>query len=586
MSSGSHAARGTISWADRERLGALLRAPAAPWIAMAVLALGTGALLMHDTRGTTIWLDEWTWLLNRRGSALSTYLASHDGHFSAVPVVIYKVLFATAGLRHSWPYRGLMIGEHVVTCVLLFAYARRRVGALLALVATTVILLFGPGWEDLLWSFQITWNTSLLAGVAALLALDRRDLPGDLAACLLLIVSLASSGIGVPIVIGAALEVVLARRGAPRQWWVAWAPVALYVLWALDYQHTVITRHAFEAAPNFIATGLSATFGGLAGLGGNTQIDGRGTLLTWGPVLLVAAVAFAGWRLARLRGVTPRILSLATMLLAFWVITAIARDVLPNPYSSRYLYVSALFVVLLAVELGSETTPPWWLQATIGVVAAVAIISNVGALQSAGRTMRDIGLTTRADLTAAEIGRRVMPRDYFLHEIPGVPFALVPATAYFAAERDVGTPAVTPARLLTFPEAARETADKELIAIHGVSLRPAPAAVRPGVAPVVDRAVGGSTAVQRSCVTFTPQPFTASGATSPYISITVPPSGMTIEATGGSAGVGLRRFGFAFQRLGKLAPAGPATLGIASDGSSQPWHVLLTPTGRVRACGL
>lgn len=588
MSSGAHAARGAPSWARRERLRwlAILRSPAVPWVTLAAIVIGTGGVLMHETRGTTIWLDEWTWLLHRRGDHLSTFLASHDGHLSVIPIAIYRLLFATAGLRHSWPYRALMIAEHLGICVLLFAYARRRVGALLALVATGVILVFGAGWEDLLWSFQITWNTSLLAGLAALLALDRRDLAGDIAACLLLVVSLASSGIGVPIVLGAALEVVLVRRRAPAEWWVAALPIVLYGLWAIDYQHTIVTADGVLASPGFVATGLASTMAGLAGLSGTTNIDGPGTLMSWGPFLLLAAVALAGWRLSRSRVVTPRMCSLVTILLAFWVLTALTRSGFADPYSSRYLYVSGLFVVLIAVELLRGLALRPLVQGVIVVAALVAVVSNVGALRAAARLMRDAGLRTRADLAAVDIGRPVMPPGYILHDIPGWPLVIVPAADYFSATSNVGTPAVPAQQVPTLPEPARETADRELIAIHGVSLVPAPSTLRLAGPPVVDVAVSGTAISRGACVKFTPNPFAPTGGVAPHVSITVPATGLLLRASGGPSAVGIRRFGSAFAPLGQLVVGREATLAIAPDASPQPWHVLLTPTGPAVACGV
>jgi hypothetical protein len=479
-----------------------------------------------------------------------------------------------------------MIAEHLAICVLLFLYARRRVGALLALLATALILLFGPGWENLLWSFQITWNTSLLGGLAALLALDRRDRAGDVGACVALLVSLASSGIGVPIVIGVALEVVLVHRRAPREWWVVGVPVLLYAVWAIGYQHTGITRHALVTAPSFVATGLASTFGGLAGLGGSTGLDGPGTLMRFGPVLLLAALALATWRLVQLRRLSPRVASLATIVLSFWVITAVNRSVFANPYSSRYLYVSGLFVVMLAVELADGADPVWWGKALIAVVAAGAIASNFGALRDAGRLIRSNGQTTIADLGAVEIGRPLVPAGYYIQGIPGWPVVLVPAAAYFAAARAVPMPAATPAQIAADPEPVRATVDNELIHIHRLTLAPAQPGLKLGAAPVVDLASTGSASVGGGCVTFTPDRFTAAGGASPFVSVTVPAAGLMLEATGGPTTIGVRRFAYAFQTLGTLAPGGPATFVIAPDLSRRPWHVLLTPAGRARACGL
>lgn len=569
MSSVVDAGRGaSLSLARRRgQLLAAARSPAAPWAALAVLVIGTGALLFHETRGTTLWFDEWTWLLHRRGGSLSTFLDSHDGHFSLIPIAIYKLLFATVGIRHSAPYRAVMIPEHLGICVLLSVYARRRVGPVLALVLTALLLLFGPGWENLLWPFQISWNTSLLAGLGALLALDRRDRAGEIAACVLLVVSLASSGLGVPIVIGVVVEALLARRPLGA-WWVLLAPIALYVLWAIPYQHTVIVRHAFVAAPSFVATGLASTFSGLAGLGRSTGLDRAGTLITWGPSLLIVGILAAAWRVLRVGRLEPRVAGLTATALAFWLITALTRALFANPYSSRYLYVSALFVVLLAAELLRGVPMRWRAEGLVAVLALGAVVSNLGALRDAARLFRDDAVTTRADLGAVEIAKSLAPAGYLLAGLPGYPFVQVYVGQYLAAERSVGTPAAAPAQIAADPESARETADTELARIHAVALRPGAERVGHG-----------------SCVTFAAAAVFPPGAGGRH-DLTLPPGGVRISANGAPVAVGVRRFASSFKPIGTLTGGASATLAIAQDDASQPWHVLLAGDGPVSVCQL
>src|SRR3954451_13419784 len=72
--------------------------------------------------------------------------------------------------------------------------------------------------------------------------------------------------------------------------------------------------------------------------------------------------------------------------------------------------------------------------------------------------------------------RGLVTPGYVSTVFPGVPFVTVRAGPYFAAERDLGTPAATPAELATAPEAARMDADTELVEIHQVRLGPAAAA--------------------------------------------------------------------------------------------------------------
>ena len=47
--------------------------------------------------------------------------------------------------------------------LLLYVYARRRVGPYLALLPAIVVLFAGPGWQDILWPFQIAWLISIAA---------------------------------------------------------------------------------------------------------------------------------------------------------------------------------------------------------------------------------------------------------------------------------------------------------------------------------------------------------------------------------------------------------------------------------------
>src|SRR5205807_840348 len=109
----------------RQRIAAAGRAPAWwPWLALGILLLESGALIAYETRGTTFWADEWLWILLRRGSSVATFLNPHNEHLSLVPIVIYKLLFATVGLHSYWPYRAVAIAAQLGCVTLVFVYAR------------------------------------------------------------------------------------------------------------------------------------------------------------------------------------------------------------------------------------------------------------------------------------------------------------------------------------------------------------------------------------------------------------------------------------------------------------------------------
>ena len=147
-----------------------------------MLCLGAAVFFAYQTRGTTFWFDEWEWIAQRRGNDVGTFLDPHNQHLSLVPIALYRLLFATVGLDDYRPYRALVIAAHIGVVVLVFAYARTRVGAWLALAPAALLLFFGPGWQEVLWPFQVAWLIAIGAGVLALMALDRRTRGGDVLA--------------------------------------------------------------------------------------------------------------------------------------------------------------------------------------------------------------------------------------------------------------------------------------------------------------------------------------------------------------------------------------------------------------------
>jgi hypothetical protein len=64
----------------------------------------------------------------------------------------------------------------------------------------------------MLWAFQIGVVGSVLGGVWAWVALDRRDGRGDALACVALALGTVSSSLGVPLAIGVGAEILVHRR--------------------------------------------------------------------------------------------------------------------------------------------------------------------------------------------------------------------------------------------------------------------------------------------------------------------------------------------------------------------------------------
>ncbi|HLJ04446.1 MAG TPA: hypothetical protein VKT31_13455 [Solirubrobacteraceae bacterium] len=576
------------------------------WWLLALMLAGGAAFLLAQTRGTVFLDDEWYWILFRRGSSLASFLDPHNSHLSLLPILIYKALFATVGLRHYWPYRIVVIAAHLSVVALVFVYARARAGSWPALLGAALILFFGPGWQEFLWPFQMAWLIALGAGIAALLALERGDRAGDVAACLLLAISLASAGPGLAVAAGLIVELALWRQ--LRRLWIVAIPLALYGLWWIGYQQTNVSHDSVYYTVRFVFDAAAGVFSSLAGLVNPDALTDTGDYLTWGPALLIAAVALFAWRLhglareaergRRLRAAGPpsvgpvpgRLVTLVATLLAFWLITGIGRSLVSKGSllftssgdESRYLYVGAVLVLLIAAEAlrGIRITLGAQIVATVLVTAAV--ISNIGIVRSAAQAQRARSAVTMAELGALDITRGqvapgFMPSDFI--------FGVVQAGPYFQAEDALGTPAASPAAIARAPDGVRAAADRQLIAIHRIALTPANSMTSsPAAAPPhVDASQGLAAAASGPCELVTAPAFTpAAGA--PAVEVTVPPQGLLLEVRSVPATLQIRRFADAFEPLGTLEPDQPALLRIAADRAPQPWHIRVQPGGALRIC--
>jgi hypothetical protein len=521
--------------------------------ALAVLLAATAALLYHETRGTLFWVDEWSWVLHRRGHSVSTYLSPHNQHLVLIPVALYQLLFATFGLHSYAPYRVMVLLAHLTCGTLLFIYARRRVGDWAALAVAAILLLLGPAWENFLWPFQTSWLISLGAGLGALLLLDRGDRRGDIGACVLTAVTLSSSGLGLPIALGLTVELAVGRRRI-KEMWIVGLPLGLYALWWIGYQHAGTSSTSVLSGPGFVASEAAAAVSSLFGLAGEVGFDGQGTLLTWGAPLAVLMAAGLCWRLARMQTVPARVIGLATIVLSFWTLTAISRSILGNPYSGRYIYVGALVILLLGVELARGWVPSRRIAVSLALAALVVVVSNLSSLRTGAQLLRGFGRVTAASLGALDIGRGVVAPGYVLHKIPLFPLVAVTARDYFAATHADGDPAASEATIAADPESVRLLADSELVGIDRVSVQPA--TTPPSCPPATPSAAG----------------------------VIVPAGGLLIRSNDGPVRIGVRRFADGFQPLGTVTAGATAIVHIPRDRSTRPWRLQFTPADSVTVC--
>src|SRR5687768_14723889 len=207
--------------------------------AFVVFAAAAAVVLLLAGRGITFGADDWAFVGQREGWDLATFMRPHNEHWSAVPVLAYKLLLATVGLRTYMPYQLVAVLLHLAVAAAAFQLIRREAGAPLALCGAGLFLLLGYGGENMVWGFQMGWNAAMAAGAWALVLAtdDPRDVRFDrrlVAAAILLIVAVASSGVGLVFipVIGVAI---LLTSGPPKRLLVLAPATAVYLLWYLAF---------------------------------------------------------------------------------------------------------------------------------------------------------------------------------------------------------------------------------------------------------------------------------------------------------------------------------------------------------------
>ena len=208
----------TQSWNGADRYAALRwsYAGVAPFVTLAGLMVLASVAILVKGRGLTFFYDEWAWVMRRRDWNVGVFLEPHNEHLSLLPVTVFKLLFATVGLSHYGVYRVVGLLFHLTCVTLVFLLVRRRVGDWLGVALASLVLFLGMAWNDLLAPFQIGFLGSIAAGLAMLLVFERTGRRGDIAACVLLIVSLSSSGLGILFVVAAFVELLWARTAGAR----------------------------------------------------------------------------------------------------------------------------------------------------------------------------------------------------------------------------------------------------------------------------------------------------------------------------------------------------------------------------------
>ena len=536
-----------------------LRRPGTDLLPAAILAVAiAGACLwvLLLGRGSSFWSDDWAFIVFRQGHDPDVFLRAFNGHFAAVPIALYKLLLQAFGLGHHWPYRAAVLGLHAAGVVLVWLYLRERVGPWAALAPALVLLAFGPAAELLVYPVNVGFQLAIVCGVGALLLLDGG--PGRrraAAACALLTVGIASSSVAVPFLLVAASSV-LAPEARRTRWWVVAVPATVYAAWTLAYGTSELVWSNADIVWAYGMDGLARTTGALAALGPE-----------WGRTLVVAAAALVLWAIARAPRAPTRLIGLALGLLAFWALTGLARAQLGVPGSERFLYPSAVLLVLVLGEALSGRRVPRRLAPALAVVVAAVVYANGTALHDQTLAIRDIGANVAGGV-AAVVAEPGSTPDAFR---PPLPLYGANAGQLRTAVRLYGAPPSNSAP-------GRQSFDDVLRAAAAPLLRAAPPGGR--LAPPAATAGPGTTLTpRRGCLVAAP------GAAGALVLAELPRGGLLVRAGAAPVEVRTRRLATGFGAVDVRVAAGAARLlGPLPASGPPPWNTRLTSTAGFTVC--
>jgi len=411
----------------------------------------------------TFFADTWDLLINRRDPTVDTLLQPHNEHLVLIPVLFEQLILRVFGMTSAMPEYVLLTIFLLVTASLLYVYVKRRVGPWLALFAAVLVLFLGPAWEVLLWPFEITFCGPILFGLAMLLALEREDHIGDVAACVFLTVSLGFSSLGVPFIVAAVVAILQGRRETwlPRAY-IAAVPAALFVVWYLGWGHDAeshTTLHNLFAAPSFVADSIAVAVGALSGLG--VEPVGEAADPVWGRAILVALVVVLGYRQLRKPGFFPGLWPVAAAAGANWFLTALNAFPGREPTASRYQYAGAIFILMILANLLKDVRLSKGVLWIAAVVTIAAVGPNLVTFKNGSDVLKREAVLTRSDTAAIEIARRTVDPGLQLNpELAGTPSLVnIFAGGYLNAVSEYGSPAYSTTELSSAPEEGPRHAD-------------------------------------------------------------------------------------------------------------------------------
>ncbi len=550
MGHGDPGADVSVGW--RERLPLALLA-----LAM-VLSVWLGLSLNSVM---TFYADEWDPLLSRSGWGLDQIFAPFNGHPTMIPMAIYKTVQEVFGMDSARPIQAI----HAVLLLLmngaLFLYLKRRVGDWAALIGTVMVLFLGAAFEILLYSFAMNFTGAIAVGIGALVALDRDDRKGDIAASFLLLVGVFFSMVIVPFIVAVAAEWALNPRDRRGRIFVPGVSLGVLVVWWLIWgqnsdESTVVVSNFLllpDTAFDAIGSGFTSLFGLATGYGNEPNQPN----LIWGKVMAIVAVAIAWWRI-KVIGSPPRgFLVVAAGLLTYLLLLGMSLSDQRQPTFSRFQLPLVIFILMIASTLleGIRIGAAWLVAGT--VVAALSINAGIGLMRErVEERWEPAGLYVRTWLTGTELaGADALPARELQLRMP----VMVGVGDYLDASERYGSPALNRSEISALEPAELTWVDGGFINASGAGLDADPPASKPSTCRPAAAAP----------IELKPGRYRVENETKGEVTVLVARLGPTPGTN-----------------IGAVLPGSAAGLNLPAGELAEPWQVSFEPgAGRIRLCG-
>ncbi len=403
--------------------------------------------------GRTFHFDEWAWVLRRNDFSIDALFGDHNGHLSVIPATVYITMFNVVGLSAYGAYMLLGYAVHFMVSVALGIVFRDRFGVGPGISVGLMFLFLGTISQNTLWPFQIGFMSSVLGYLVIRISLDRDTPRQSLFVFLGLLLSMGSSGVGIPVFAAVTVELIV-RGWRGRRLVCVGIPFALYSAWYLSFSKSDTNFDFWDLIPKYSRDSAAAA---LAGIFGYT--------LDWGLLTLGVALGLLALAILKRPGASPAIIGGLVYVLLFWALTCLSRAQFWDVGAGRYIYAVLPPILVIFAEVTGHFSRRV-MTPLILVTAALSIWGTWDRMNAEAHFYRSWGQSVAAELLALELHRESVPDNYFPDTVRAPDIF---ASSYFAATSKFdSSPAATVDELPSLMKDARIEFDRVSIELGDV----------------------------------------------------------------------------------------------------------------------